>query len=146
MSRLHAEHHSNIASNRGRLMVALRAVKERVFSPYFTKYDAEAFLNENLAILDNVGGWVIVVDNGRILVGNMVDNNNSRSLVGNVARQNTKQHWGFKVDVNARRRLGRTAKSIAVEVSRKATRNISEEDTARVVLVAALREFRTMFS
>jgi hypothetical protein len=128
-------------------MVALRAVKERVFSPYFTKYDAEAFLNENLAILENVGGWVIVVDNGRILVGNIVDNNNnSSSLVGNVARQNTKQHWGFKVDVNARRRLGRKAKSIAVEVSRKATRNISEEDTARVVLVAALREFRTMFS
>jgi len=138
MSCLRAQHHSNIASNRGRLMMALRAVKERVFSPYFTKYDAEAFLNENLAILENVGGWVIVVDNGRILVGNVVDNNNSR--------QNTKQHWGFKVDVNANRRLGRTAKSIAIEVSRKATRNISEEDTARAVLVAALREFRTMFS
>jgi hypothetical protein len=102
--------------------MALKALKERIFSPYFTRYDAEAFLNENIAGLEGIkkmlgGANVIVVQS-------------------NIVHKNINST--FKI-VNTRR-LRRMARLIAVEVSRKATHNISEKDAACVVYATALQE------
>jgi hypothetical protein len=114
--------HNNVALNQGRLTMALKALKERIFSPYFTRYDAEAFLNENIAGLEGIkkmlgGANVIVVQS-------------------NIVHKNINST--FKI-VNTRR-LRRMARLIAVEVSRKATHNISEKDAACVVYATALQE------
>ena len=114
--------HNNVALNQGRLTMALKALKERIFSPYFTRYDAEAFLNENIAGLEGIkkmlgGANVIVVQS-------------------NIVHKNINST--FKI-VNTRR-LRRMARLIAVEVSRKATHNISEKDAACVVYASALQE------
>ena len=114
--------HNNVALNQGRLTMALKALKERIFSPYFTRYDAEAFLNENIAGLEGIK--------------KMLGGANVMVVQSNIVHKNINST--FKI-VNTRR-LRRMARLIAVEVSRKATHNISEKDAACVVYATALQE------
>ena len=123
MPRFRSHHqHSHATSNHRSLMAALRVVRERVFSPYFTKDDAEAFLNEKLAGLEKIKE----MRHSSILLTNIVHQN--KDLIFEVV--NTK-------------RLKCAARLIGAEVSRKATCNIDDEYAACIVYATALRELRT---
>ena len=123
MSRFRASHDANVAaSNQGRFNMALGLVKERVFSPYFTKYDAEAFLNENIAGLAAIKE--VLRSNSRIIRVSMMHQNRSMFRIVNT------------------KKLKQTARLIGIEVSRKATRNISEEDAACIVYATTMQELR----
>jgi hypothetical protein len=111
----------NMASNQGLFLMALKAVKERVFSPYFSRYDAEAFLNENIPGLE--------------AIKNML-RHSPRVLQANIVRQNKNSMFNV---VNTKR-LKQMARLIGMEVSRKATHNISEKDAACIVYATAFQE------